>query len=119
MLPWEIKTGSRRLSFQDQLAADDYAALMADELDDLAGHRLRALISIEDNKKRVARWYDKKVKAKEFADGDLVWKLILPIGTKSSKFGKWSPNWECPYRINRSAPGNAYILETLEGLVFS
>jgi hypothetical protein len=82
---------------------------MTDELDDLARHRLRALMSIEENKKRVARWYDKKVKAKEFADGDLVWKLILSIRTKSSKFGKWSPNWECPYRINRSAPGNAYI----------
>jgi len=84
VLPWKIKTGSRRVSFQDQLAADNYFALMKDELDDLAGHRLRALISIEENKKRVARWYDKKVKAKEFADGDLVWKLILPIGTKSS-----------------------------------
>jgi len=91
---------------------------MTDELYDLAGHRLRALISIEENKKRVARWYDKKVKAKEFADGDLVWKLILLIGTKSSKFGKWSPNWEGPYRINRSAPGNANILETLEGIEF-
>ena len=87
-----VKAGSRRLSFQDQLTADDYATLMTDELDDLAGHRLRALISIEENKKRVAKWYDKKVKAKEFADGGLVWKLILPIGTKSSKFGKWSPN---------------------------
>jgi len=93
VLPWEIKAGSRRLSFQDQLIADDYATLMKDELDDLAEHRLRALISIEENKKRVARWYDKKVKAKEFADGDLVWKLVLPIGTNSSKFGKWSPNW--------------------------
>jgi len=89
---------------------------MKDELYDLAGHRLRSLISIEENKKRIAKWYDKKVKAKEFADGELVWKLILPIGTKSSKFGKWSPNWEGPYRINRSAPGNAYILETLEGV---
>jgi len=66
------------------LAADDYGTLIKDELDDLAGHRLRALISIEENKKKVARWYDNKVKAKEFADGDLVWKLILPIGTKSS-----------------------------------
>jgi len=47
VLPWEIKTGSRRLPFQDQLAADDYVTLMKDELDDLAGHRLRALISIE------------------------------------------------------------------------
>jgi len=84
----------------DQLTPDDYATLMKDELDDLAEHRLRALISIEENKKRVAKWYDKRVKAKEFANGDLVWKLILPIGTKSSKFGKWSPNWEGPYRIN-------------------
>ena len=62
VLPWEIKTGFRRLSFQDQVAADDYATLMIDELDDLAGHRLRALMSIEENKKRVTRWYDKKVK---------------------------------------------------------
>ena len=54
----------------------------------------------------------------DIGDGDLVWKLILPIGTKSSKFGKWSPNWEGPYRINQSVPGNAYILETLEGVVF-
>jgi len=75
-------------------------------------------MSIEENKMRFGRWYDKKVKAKEFADGDLVWKLILPIGTKSSKFGKWSPNWEGPYRINRSAPSNSYILETLEELNF-
>jgi hypothetical protein len=47
------------------------------ELEDVVGHRLRALVSIEENKKRVARWYDKKVKVKEFADGDLVWKLIF------------------------------------------
>jgi len=44
--------------------------------------------------------------------------INLPIGTKSSKFGKWSPNWKGPYRISRSAPGNAYILETLEGVEF-
>jgi hypothetical protein len=118
VLPWEIKTGSRRVFSQDQLNTDDYVTLMKDELDDLAGHRLRALVSIEENKKRVAKWYDKKVRAKEFADGDLVWKVILSIGTKSSKFGKWSPNWEGLYRINRSAPGNAYILETLEGVEF-
>ena len=53
VLPWEINTGSRRMISQDQLTADNYANLMKDELDDLARHRLRALISIEDNKKRV------------------------------------------------------------------
>src|SRR5688572_797876 len=92
---------------------------MKGELEDLTGHQLRALISIEENKKRVARWYDKKVKVKEFFQGDLVWKLVLPIGSKDSKFGKWSPTWEGPYRINRCDPGNAYILETLEGEEFT
>jgi len=43
VLPWEVKTGSRRLSFQDQLTTDDYATLLTNELDDLAGYRLRAL----------------------------------------------------------------------------
>ena len=38
----------------------------------------------------------------------------MPIGSKDSRFGKWSPNWEGPYRIKRCAPGSAYILEMLE-----
>ena len=45
--------------------------------------------------------------------------LIQPIGSKDPKFGKWSPNWEGPYRVNKSAPGNAYILENLEGIVLN
>ena len=97
------------------MTAEDYATLMKDELEDLAGHRLNALINIEANKARVGRWYDKKVKAKSFDQGDLVWKLVLTIVTKDPKFDKWSPMWEGPYKVSRSVPGNAYILETLEG----
>ena len=92
--------------------------LMKDELEDLAGHRLNALISIEANKARVGQWYDKEVKAKSFGQGDLVWKLVLPIGTKDPKFVKWSPTWEGPYKISRCVPGNTYNLETLEGEEF-
>ena len=54
----------------------------------------------------------------ELADS-MINKLILPIGTKSSKFGKWSPMWEGPFRVNRCVPGNTYILETLEGEEYS
>jgi len=53
VLSWEIKTGSRRIFYHDQLIADDYATLMKDKLDDLVGHRLRALICIEENKKEL------------------------------------------------------------------
>ena len=72
VLPWETSLGSRRVTFQDQLTAGDYTALMKDELEDLTGHRLNALMNIEANKARVGRWYDKKVKAKSFDQGDLV-----------------------------------------------
>ena len=92
---------------------------MKDGIEDLASHRLNALINVEANKDRVARWYDKKVKVNNFAKGDLVWKLILPIGSKDSKVGKWTPTWEGPFRINRCVPGNKYILKTLEGEEFS
>jgi hypothetical protein len=64
---------------------------------------------------RVAKHYNKKVRSKEFSKGDLVWKVKLPIGSKDRRFGKWSPNWDGPYRIKRCVPDNAYILETLEG----
>jgi hypothetical protein len=118
VLPWEKKTSSRCVSLQNELAADEYTGLMKDGLEDLASHQLRALVDMEANKARVARWYDKKVKIKEFSQGDLVWKLILSIGSRDQKYGKWSPMWEGPYRISQF-PGNAYILETLEGEKFT
>ena len=86
-----------------------------DDLEDLSCHRLCALENIEANKLRVVRHYNKKVKNKQFCEGELVWKVRLLIGSKDIKFGKWSPNWEGPYRIKRCALGNAYILKTLEG----
>jgi hypothetical protein len=73
------------------------------------------LEEIEKEKRRVARAYNKKVKAKSFQAGDLVWKTILPIGTKSNKFGKWSPSWEGPYKVVKVCSGNSYMVETLQG----
>ena len=100
---------------QNDLSAKVYKNLMIDDLEDLSCHRLCALENIEANKLRIVKYYKKKVKRKQFSEGDLVWKVKLPIGLRDSKFGKWSPNWEEPYRIRRCALDNAYILETLGG----
>ena len=86
-----------------------------DNLEDLSCLQLHALENIKANILRVAKYYNKKVKIKQFSKGDLVWNVKLLIGSMDSKFSKWSPNWEEPYRIKRCAPGNAYILETLKG----
>jgi hypothetical protein len=52
---------------------------------------------------------------KLFQVGDLVWKTILPLGTQSGRFGKWSPRWEGLFRVILVVPGNAYFMENLEG----
>jgi hypothetical protein len=70
---------------------------------------------IEKDKARVTKAYNKKVKSKSFQVGELVWKTILPIRSKSNQFGKWSPNWEGPYKVIKVTHGNSYLLETLQG----
>jgi hypothetical protein len=92
------------------LSAVDYHNLMLDRLDKVSDERMRALGEIERDKLRVARAYNKIVKEKSFQVGDLVWKTILTIGSRSSKFGKWSPNWEGPYRIEEVISGNSYMV---------
>jgi hypothetical protein len=70
------------------LSAVDYHNLLLDRLDEVSDERVRALDEIERDKLRVARDYNKRVKEKLFQIGDLVWKTILPIGSKSNKFWK-------------------------------
>jgi hypothetical protein len=65
---------------------------MFDRLDEVSDERIKTLDKIERDKLRVAKAYNKRLKEKSFQVGDLVWKMILPIGSRSNKFGKWPPN---------------------------
>jgi hypothetical protein len=106
----EVNLNALRIARQNELSAVDYHNLMLDRLDKVSDERMRALGEIERDKLRVARAYNKIVKEKSFQVGDLVWKTILTIGSRSSKFGKWSPNWEGPYRIEEVISGNSYMV---------
>lgn len=62
---------------------------MFDQLNDPDEERLAVLDNIIRQKERVVcRFYDKKVQKKTLELGDLVWKAILPIDTKSRILGK-------------------------------
>ncbi len=114
-MPVEVNLGSLRYIKQGDLSVEDYKTLMGVNLDDVIDKRLKALEEIEKEKKRVAKAYNKRVKAKLFQVGDLVWKIILPLGSQSKEFGKWSPSWEGPYQVCGIVRGNVYFLETLQG----
>jgi dihydroneopterin aldolase len=115
VLPVEVNLGAYRLGKQNDLSVDTYYALMMDNIDEVIDKHLEAFEAIEKDKRRVAKAYKKMVKAVSFQVGDLVWKTIFPIGSKSNKFGKWSPCWECPYKVVRVCSGNSYMVESLQG----
>ena len=87
--------------------------MILDELIDLDEERLMALEVLTKQKERIARAYNKKVKSKLFAQGDLVWKVILPMDKKNRVLGKWSPSWEGPREILRVFSNNTYEIEQL------
>ena len=53
-------------------SAVDYYDLMMDNIDEVSDKRMQALKEIEKHKLRVARAYNKKVRAKSFQVGELV-----------------------------------------------
>ena len=55
-----------RLAKQNDLSAVDYYDLMMDNIDEVSDRRMQALKEIEKDKLRIARAYNKKVKAKSF-----------------------------------------------------
>ena len=93
----------------------DYQDAMFAELDEIDEARMVALDSIVVQKQKVSEMYNKIIKAKSFATGDLVWKVILPIGVEDPYLGKWSPNWDGHFLINEVFDGNAYKLMDISG----
>ena len=63
-------------------------------------------------KLRAARRYNSKPKPRSFHKGDLVWRMA----SKARKHeGKFSPNWEGPFRVLKEVSKGAYRLEKLSG----
>ena len=68
VLPVEVNLDAYRLTKQNDLSAVDYHDMMMDNIDEITDKRLKALKEIEKDKLRVARVYNKKVRA----SGELV-----------------------------------------------
>jgi hypothetical protein len=62
---------------------------------------------------RLKKTFDKKVRPREFQEGDLVLKTILPIHKDSR--GMWTPNYEGPYVVKKAFSRGALILTTMDG----
>ncbi|XP_075483761.1 uncharacterized protein LOC142523912 [Primulina tabacum] len=89
VLPLEIMVPSMRVARQNELSLENYNEAMIMELEELDELRIQAYNAMLLQKQKVARIYNKRVNKKSFHEGEIVWKAILPIGTKDRELGKW------------------------------
>lgn len=113
--PMEINIQSTRIALQNELTPQQYQDAMAMEVLYLDQERMQVLNRIEEQKRRVEKCYNRKVRPRSFTEEDLVWKVILPEGPIDHFYGKWAPKWEGPYIVSMMYSNNANGLKTLEG----
>ncbi|XP_043700001.1 uncharacterized protein LOC122650670 [Telopea speciosissima] len=110
VLPVEVSVRSARVVFQQGLSPTTYNEAMMAKLDDLEEDSLAMLDRMQVQKKKIAAIYNKTVSLNHFQNGDLVLKIVLPVGAKDPRLGKWSPTWEGPFTICQVLKGRAYRL---------
>ena len=83
-------------------------------LDLLKEKRDQVLKRAEDYHRKIAKYYDRKVRPRSFKPDYLVLKKLLPA-RKDPTHGKLGPNWEGPYVVSRIVRLGNYELQTEEG----
>ena len=67
-------------------------------------------------KRRMAKFYNSRVKHHSFQPGDLVLKKVI-LATKDSRKWKLGPNWEGPYLVTEVVRPGTYEIQNFEGKV--
>ena len=107
----EIYVQSARVQRQMEIRTNQYWNMMLDEFVDVDEERLMALNMLLRQKERIAKAYNKKVKSKSFNIGDFFWKVLLSMDKRDRVLGKWSPNWEGPFKFIQVFSNGVYEIE--------
>ena len=109
VIPAEIEVPTLRLEAYDERTNEGELRTNLDLLDEV---RDLAHIRTAAYQQKVARYYNARVKKRNFRVGDLVLRKVM---VPEPGVGKLEPNWEGPYRVKKALSGGAYELGTLEG----
>jgi hypothetical protein len=113
VLPVEVEIPSMRVLMEAKLSEAEWCQSRYDQLNLIEEKRMNALCHGQLYQKRMKQAFDRKVRPREFKEGDLVLKKILSFQPDSR--GKWTPNYEGPYVVKRAFSGGAMILATMDG----
>ncbi|KAK9714084.1 hypothetical protein RND81_06G071100 [Saponaria officinalis] len=111
----EISVRTIRVDRQHHMTSEAYQEAMSIMNLDVEAKRAQALSSLIRQKRLTVESYNKRVRKKSFTVNDLVWKVRLPMGHKDHFYGKWTPQWEGPFRVVKVYSGNSYGLQDMNG----
>jgi len=109
MIPVEVGEPTIRRQMEDMNLNSESLVVNLDIISEL---RDRARVQEEASKMRATRRYNTKVQPRSFRPGDLVWRMRSDARKNE---GKFSANWEEPFRILVVVGKGAYRLEHLSG----
>ncbi|GKV02675.1 hypothetical protein SLEP1_g15073 [Rubroshorea leprosula] len=111
VIPVEVGLPSNRAGWHDDLNNEQ---LLRENLDFVEEVREMSRIRNMAHQSRVAKFYNKRVRARQFQVGDLV---IRKVGLTNaySHMGKLAPNWEGPYMVISIQRPESYRLADLQG----
>ena len=97
----------------DQFDVKENNCLLLDSLDVVEEKREVTTVKMSYYQQKLKQGYDKGVKSKPLALGNLVLRKMVGIA-KNPAWGKPGPNWEEPYKITSIVGIGAYYLEDLD-----
>ncbi|XP_075650077.1 uncharacterized protein LOC142620616 [Castanea sativa] len=107
-----LESGFLTLKY-DQFNVEEDNHMLLDSLDTAEERREVAIVIMACYQKKLKQSYDKGVKLRPLAPGELVLRKVVGT-TKNPAWGKLGPNWEGPYRITSTAGIRVYYLEDLD-----
>ncbi|GKV50080.1 hypothetical protein SLEP1_g56797 [Rubroshorea leprosula] len=111
VIPVEVGLPSDRADRHDD---QNNEQLLRENLDFVEEIREMSRIRNMAHQNRVAKFYNKRVRARQFQVGDLVLHKAGLTNTHSH-MGKLAPNWEGPYMVVRVKRPGSYVLADIHG----
>jgi 3-phosphoglycerate kinase len=86
------------------------------QISELEEMRFKAYENASIYKERIKRWYDKRLKKKEFKEGDKV--LLYNLRFKTFEKGKLQNKWDGPYVVHSMLSNGAVTIMDVKGNEF-
>ncbi|XP_070047368.1 uncharacterized protein [Nicotiana tomentosiformis] len=112
VIPAEVEIPSLRIIQGVELSDAEWIRSLYEKLALIDGKRMNVVCHGQLYQNRMSRAFNKRVKPRQFARGQLVLKQIFPYQDEAK--GKFSPNWQGPYMVRRVLTGGALILAKMD-----